>query len=382
MSEAAAPEPQHALELRAAARRLVIQPLLAAQDEPDAFRLIRKHEQKLDRWFTQRFGYRLQVTADTARLYKTTAVGSQRPLATTTAQPRPFSIREYTMLSLLLAATSSGPSVVSLRDLLHEVRSAATDAAVTFTDEQPDRRALVTALRWMISHGTASEMHDRVDRYAGDAEADAVLQIRPDRVALLPLPHLARADTPQELEDRPDRATATRLWMRSALLEEPVVYRTDLSDAEWGELRRRLGEESAIFEEMFGAHLEARAEGVAAIDPEDEMTDSRFPRGGTVGHVAMLLLDRLVIADNPTMPRSAFTEEVRALAAERRPYWSQLASDPDGLADAVLELLEIHRLAGADADNFQLLPAAWRYRADVQIDGAETGNDFEQASLL
>ena len=382
MSAETAAEARRAAELRAAARRLVVQPLLAADDDPDAFRLIRRHEQQLDRWFTQRFGYRLQLTADTARLYKTTTVATRRPLATTTAQPRPFSIREYTMLALLLAATSSGPAVTSLRDLLHEVRSAAADADVTVTDEPADRRALVTAIRWMIAHGAAAEMHDRVDRYAGDAEADAVLQIRPDRVALLPLPSLGRADTPQELLDRPDRATATRQWLRAALLEEPVVYRADLSDDEWGELRRRFGEDSAMFDEMLGVHLEARAEGVATIDPDDDLTDNRFPTGGTAGHAALLLVDRLTQTGKTAMAEPDFVAEVAALAAERHPYWSQLADDPESLAAAILGLLEDHRLAEVTDGTFRLLPAAWRYQADIHIADPQAEHGYQQDSLL
>ena len=382
MTAATTLDPRRALDLRAAARRLVTHPLLLADDDPDTFRLIRRHEQILDRWFTQRFGYRLQVTADTARLYKSTVVASRRPLRGTTSQQRPFSMREYTMLALALAAVAAGPNVTSLRDLVHKVRSAATDADVTVTDEPADRRALVTALRWMIAHGVAAEMHDRVDRYASDGEADAVLRIRPDRVALLPLPSLARAETPEELEDRAERATATRQWMRATLLEEPVLYRTDLSEEEWGELRRRLGEESAIFEEMFGLHVEARAEGVAIIDPGDGLTDSRFPTGGTVGHAALLLLDRLIEGDGATMSQDALVEEVRALAAERRPYWSQLADDPESLAGEILDLLMDHRLAEVDAGTVRLLPAAWRYHADVQVEGGEAENGVEQASLL
>ena len=382
MTAATAADPQRELDLCAAARRLVTHPLQIADDDPEVFRLIRRYEQTLDRWFTQRFGYRLQVTVDTARLYKSTAVASRRPLRTATTQPRPFSMREYTVLALALAAVAAGPDVISLRDLVHEVRSAAADAGVTVTEEPTDRRSLVTALRWMISHGVAAEMHDRVDRYAGDAGADAVLRIRPDRVALLPLPTLARAETPAELEDRAERRTATRQWMRAKLLEEPVLYRGDLSDDEWGELRRRLGEESDIFEEMFGVYVEARAEGVAVIDPGDGMTDSRFPTVGTVGHVALLLLDRLIEADRTATPQDDFVEEVRALAGERRPYLSQLADDPERLAGEILDLLEDHRLAKVDNDTVRLLPAAWRYRAEVQVDTATADDGIVQISLL
>ena len=376
---AAAPsaaDPRRELDLRAAARHLVAHPLVLAETDPDTFRLVRRHEHTLDRWFTQRFGYRLQVAADTARLFKNTVVARRRPLRTAADPGRPFSAREYTMLALALAAVAAGPSVISLRDLLHEIRSAATDAAVTVTEAPADRRALVTALKWMVRHGAADEAHDRIERYATDSEADAVLRIRPDRVALLPLPALARSETVEDLLDRSDqRQSSPRRWMRSALLEEPVLYRDDLAGDEWTELRRRLGEESRMLDEMFGLRLEARAEGVAAIDPEGRMTDSSFPRTGTVGHAALLLIDRLTQAGLTSVALPEVVDAVAALAEEYRRYWSRLADDPDDLTVAVFELLEDHRLAESSDGTVRLLPAAWRYRAEVNESGV-------QASLL
>lgn len=278
------------------------------------------------------------------------------------------------MLSLALAAVAAGPSVISLHDLLHEIRSAAVDAGVAVTDEAADRRAVVTALKWMIHNGAATEAHDRVDRYATDSEADAVLRIRPDRVALLPLPVLARSETVEDLLDRSEpRRSSSRAWMRSTLLEEPVLYRSDLSDDEWTELRRRHGEESRIFEEMFGLRLEARAEGVAAVDPEDGMTDSRFPRSGTVAHAALLLINRLTEAGPNSVALSEAVETVAALAAEHGRYWSHLADDPSRLTAQALELLEDHRLTESRGETVWVLPAAWRYVADIRI---------EQVSLL
>ena len=367
-------DPRREIDLRAAARHLAVHPLVLSENDPDTFRLIRRYEHELDRWFTQRFGYRLEVAADTARLFKSTVVVGHRPLRTASHPGRPFSVREYTMLALALAAVAAGPSVISLHDLLHEIRSAATDAGVTVTESTPDRRALVSALKWMIRHGAASEAHNRVDRYATDSEADAVLRIRPDRVALLPLPALARSETVENLLDRSEqRQSSARAWMRSALLEEPVLYRSDLSDDEWTELRRRLGEESRIFEEMFGLRVEARSEGVAAIDPEDGMTDSRFPRSGTVAHAALLLISQLT-EDGPTsVAMGEVVETVASLAAEHRRYWSNLADDPDRLTTEALELLQYHRLTETHGETVRILPAAWRYVVDVRI---------EQGSLL
>ncbi|MDE0168381.1 MAG: DUF2398 family protein [bacterium] len=334
-------------EVRAAARHVVAYPLVLAERDPETFRLIRRHEHTLDRWFTQRFGYRLQVTADTARLFKSAVVAQRRPLLTATEQSRPFSQREYTMLALSLAAVAAGPDVISLRDLVHEIRSMATDAGVTITDEA----------------------------------ADAVLRIRPDRVALLPLPVLSRSETVEELLDRSDSRRSSRAWMRSILLEEPVLYRTDLTDREWSELRRRLGQESDIFYEMFGMEIEARAEGVVVIDPEDRSTDSRFPRGGTVPHAALLLVDLLLKMDRTSLERREVVDEIAGLTDEYRRYWSKLADHPDRLTEAVLDLLQDHRLAEVTEDGVRILPAAWRYSVAVEYQEAE-GASSDQMALV
>ena len=411
----------HAHDLRSAARHLVRYPLVLEERDPNMFQLIRRHEQSLDRWFTQRFGYRLQVTADTARLFKTTVIAERRPLMAALRQSRPMSGREHTLLSLALAAASAGASVVSLRDLIKEIRSAAVEADVTITEEPADRRALVTALRWMVQHGIANEMHDRIERYAEDSDADAVLELRPDRVALLPLPVLARSDTVEQLLDRSDQRLSSRAWMRSILLEEPVLYRSDLTPGEWTELRRRLRDEADIFDSMFGLHIEARAEGVSAIDEDGKLTDSRFPRGGTVGHAALLLIDRLTelvakLDDHQDEEREdgysdttrwdvgidfdigvnvgqgavvdiaqqVVIDMVGVLASEHEHHWSKrLVSDPARLTAEILALLQDHRLAQPSRDGtaIRFFPAIWRYGVTVKIEETSASTPT-QTSLI
>ena len=55
-------------------------------------------------------------------------------------------MREYTLLSLALAAVAAGPSVISLRDLLGKVRSA---EAVDQVLDRPDRG--LSSRAWMRS---------------------------------------------------------------------------------------------------------------------------------------------------------------------------------------------------------------------------------------
>jgi len=381
-------DPQAAVERRAAARHLVQRPLTCLEHDPEIFRLVRRHESDLDRWFTQRLGYRLHVGADTARLFKTSVLVADRPLRSGTG--RPFHQLEYVLLALVLASTAAGPAVVSLRDLVDKVRSAAAEADIRLTGDSTERRALVAVLRWMIDLGLAGELHARVDAYAEDREADAVLKVRPDRIVLLPLPTLVGAADAGDLLERADRrGVVSRQWMRCRLVEDPVLYRDDLTAAEWGELRRRLGEEERILDEMFDLVIEARAEGVAAVDPSGSLAGARFPRGGTEGHAALLLLDALPSASGgnegssaPAVPWDDVVVAVRRLADQQARRWSKdLVAAPEKLARNVVQLLVEVRLAqrvpaaGAGVDvkpgvdvepGVRLLPAAARFRPVVR----------------
>ncbi|WP_116997021.1 DUF2398 family protein [Desertimonas flava] len=367
-------DPQGDIERRAAARHLLGNPLTCEEHDPDIFRWIRRHEAELGRWFTQRLGYRLHLDADTARLYKTGVVLERRPLRTATG--RPLNSLEHTLVALTLAATAAGPSIVSLRDLVAQVRSAAVEADVALPGDAIEQRAHVVAIKWMIDHGLAAELHEHVDAYATDETADAVLRVRPDRIALLLVPGTAGSADLDELLRRSERRSATRSWMRARLVEEPVLYRTDVTDQEWGELRRRLGEEERSLQEMFDLALEARAEGVAMIDGANALSDLPFPTTGTLGHAALLTIERLgaIARESETtddaVPRAWFDAVIADLVAERESRWrNDYVERPEKLSRHVLTLLVDLRLAEAGVDDVRLLPAAARFLA-VDKDGA------------
>lgn len=390
-----AEDPQAAGERRRAARHLLQQPFTCAEHDPDVFALIRRHEDQLDRWFTQRFGYRLQVSTDTARLAKSGSLADARPLRT--ASGRPFHRLEHVLLALTLASTVAGPSVISLRDLVDLVRAAAADAGVNLQDDGTTRRAQVAVLRWMVDHGLAVELHDQVDAYKDDAEADAVLRMRPDRIALLPLPAMVDAADADDLRDRAGRRPARRTWLRIRLVEGPVLYRHDLDDDEWDELRRRQAEDARLIEEMFGLLVEARAEGVAAIDPAGNLSDLRFPGSGTVHHAALLITgelarrghwrpssgdDMVPVGGEGWIDWGDLVTLARDVTQLHRKRWrADLVGDPERLVAAVIELLVGLRLAEvrqAASPAARLLPAAARFRAVIE----RRAGDVEQPALL
>src|SRR5690606_30719598 len=259
-----------------------------------------------------------------------------------------------------------------LRDLVEGIRSAAVEAEVELVGDATDRRTIVAVLKWMIEQGLAEELHETVERYAADAEADAVLRIRPDRITLLPLPALAGARNAAEVIERSSRRSNTRQWLRGRLVEDPVVYQDDVTEEEWAELRRRLGEEERIIDEMFGLILEARAEGVAAVDPDGDLTEERFPLGGTLGHATLLLIERIAAeggrADDNTVDRLT-----AGLVDEHHRHWAKdMIEAPHRLAGRAVDLLVRLRLARRDNGSVVLLPAAARFLAVTEPDPQES----------
>lgn len=357
-------DPQAAVERRAAARQLLATPLLAAERDPEVFRLVRRHEAALDRWFTQRLGYRLHLDADTARLFKIGAVPDRRPLRHPNG--RPLTQREHTLVALVLAATAAGPSVISLRDLVLEIRSAAAEVEIELHDTGVERRSLVNAVKWMIDLGLIDELHEHIDRYADDADADAVLRVRPDRIALVLVPAVAGSGEVADAVAAAERRSSTRQWLRARLVEDPVVYRDDLEEAEWAELRRRAGEEERLLDEMFGFVLESRAEGVAAVDPDGPFGDRSFPTGGTLGHATLLLLERLAGVDG-AVDRSTIGSMLADLVATAGRHWSKrYVEHPETFLREVVDLLVDLRLLqpvgdGDALDTYRVLPASLRF---------------------
>lgn len=375
-------DPQAPRERTAAARALLVRPWRPAEADPALFTLIRRHAEVLDRWFTQRLGYRLLVQADTARLVKSGHLPQDRPLHTHTG--RPFTGREYVALALVLAATASGPDRISLRDLVLQVRTAAADAAVALDAGSADRRALVTALRWLVGHGIVRELDRSVAGYETDGEADALLEIRNDRLAMLATPALVGAESVADLLERAAGDGIGRAALRRRLVEEPVLHAQDVAAEDWAEARRRFGEEARYLEEMFGLVLEARAEGSAAIDVDGGCTDVAFPAGGTTAHAALLLLDALTTRHRAGADPQVLDGEIADLLDRHGRYWrKEAAADPVGLREDAVGLLVAMSLVAREPDGrVRPRPVAARFAPRVSVVSRDSPAEAVQESLL
>jgi hypothetical protein len=151
--------------------------------------------------------------------------------------------------------------------------------------------------------------------------------------------------------------------VRRRLVETPVVHLDDLTDAEREWLRTRQRREAQAFSELLGLEAEIRAEGIALVDTEDELTDLHLPGTGTVAQAALLLVELLVARLRPEdpghpaiggrlvigvpVPDGLLPDLLDELIEEygRRANWRRgYLEDRDGFLAAVLDLLGRMRL--------------------------------------
>jgi len=404
-------------DLRRAARALLRRPLLRAGGTgAEEFRLVRRYAGELRSWFDANTGWRLIVDSEVARLVKLapTTDDSTHPAR----DPRssvPFSRRRYVLTCLALSALERSDAQITLGRLAEGVILAAADehltrAGVTFRLSGREERAdLVAVVRLLLELGVLA-------RVAGDEEAfvrdtgDALYDVRRRVLAgVLAAPHgpstiLAEefaeqlsqlaADPLPEAEDLRNRALRHQLTRR--LLDDPVLYYDELDPEQTAYLTGQRAALTRRVSELTGLVAEVRAEGIAMVDPDDDMTDVRMPDVGTDGHVTLLLAEHLARgvgetatpgAREPTgqapdlpgadqeqgtedpdgphpVPEDELRRLVRRLAREHKAYWRRSAQEPGAevlLVETALERLAALRLIRRGPGGVVSLPALARY---------------------
>ena len=118
--------------------------------------------------------------------------------------------------------------------------------------------------------------------------------------------------------------------MTRRLLDDPVVYYADLTEAERAYLVNQRVAITRRITELTGLIPEMRAEGIAMVDPDDTLTDVRMPEQGTDGHVTLLIATKL--ATDGRAPTAAGTDRAssRAQAKVHASYWRKTGSRTRG----------------------------------------------------
>ncbi|MFH9397177.1 TIGR02678 family protein [Streptomyces sp. NPDC017556] len=319
-----------AAERRTAARLLLAHPLVAS-DGPhaDLFPLIRRHADWLGKRFQQVLGYRLLVDSAYARLFKAgLGAGSGHRLERSTGTP--FTPQTYACLALALSVLVTAPEQMLLSHLVADIRAASADAGIVLegTGRAAGKRTLVAALRQLVDWGVLIETEGQVAALAQEAGGEALITIDRELARVVVAGPLSQARNGADLVRRAADPGfgGPRTYVRRMLVETPVVHLDELTDAERDWLRTRQRREAQAFSELLGLEMEIRAEGVALVDPEEELTDLHLPGTGTVAQAALLLAERLVERLRPEEPGHPATGGTLIIGV----------AVPDGLVDEVL----------------------------------------------
>lgn len=379
-------------------RHLLASPILHERTHPDVFTAIRARRDPIAQWFDHYCGWTLTVEARAgyARLAKVRPeADGRRPARRARSGRAPFDRRRYTLLCVAAAELLATP-VTTIGLLADRIAHAtAADAVVpTFdTARRAERMAYVDALRLLEELRAVEAIDGSTEAFVDSSEAKVLYRV--DATVLLRLlatpQGASRVAAEVEFEDAEQiterfdglltaltaetryggaedtSETQRNLRLRHAvfrrLVDDPALYRADLTDAELAYATsptgRRMMRQGA---EQAGMVLEERAEGWLLVDPDAVATDQRFPDDGHANAAALILLDTLLASPQGLIDEQMVIEADAVL--RREPAWAQKYRTDDGaerLAEDAVAVLTAFRLARRSGGVVEALPAAARY---------------------
>jgi uncharacterized protein (TIGR02678 family) len=355
---------------QAALRALLAKPLLVTADDAESLLLVRRHLPTLSAWLRRETGWRLVADAESARLFKTAPLASDGTHPVRGHNREPFSRRRYVVLCLALSALARADAQTTLGALADDLLTAAAEPGLAATGFalnlgiRSDRADLVAVVRLLLTWGVLSRVAGDEDAYLS-AGSDVLYDVRrpvlsvlltgsrgPSTITALAFEaRLAELTTEPVAETDELRNQALRRMFTRRLLDEPVVYYDELTEDERAYLVAQRHNITGRISEATRLLPELRAEGIAMVDPDDELTDVRMPEQRTDGHVTLLVAEYL--ASRARTPRSDLLAFVRKVARAHASYWRKGVTDPGAeieLLDVALEKLAALRLIEADTE--------------------------------
>jgi len=383
----------HSDERAQALRALLMTPLMTPAHED--FAAVRRHADELRGWFAREAGWPLHIERDCARLYKRPA-----DLHDPSRGLPDYERRRYVLLSLACAVLERADPQITLRVLGERLLLLAADPtlasrgfrfALTAAHE---RRELVAVCRSLLQWGVLRRVAGDEEGYVhgaaaategGDALYDIQRRVLAGLLAAVRGPSTWSAEqAPVTLEERLDslvaehvpdseegQRTALRHHLARRLLDDPVVYLETLGDAQRAYFVNQRGAMASRLCDATGLAAEQRAEGLALVDEDGQLTDVAMPAEGTEAHATLLVAEFLASRPDP-----ASLDDIAAFLSEARDryghYWRKSAREAGAereLAGIALERLRKLQLIALDAGHARPLPALARFalgEADIR----------------
>ncbi len=404
-------EPLVAEERRACVRVLLQRPLLTPDGATaSAFTLVRRHREWLSDWFAHHTDWPLVVTAEAARLRKrpATTADATRP-ARDPKGGDPFHRTRYVLFCLALAVLERSDRQITLGRLAEHIEIALAadpafaDAGFLWSRDEPaGRRDLVHALRLLVDLGALRRVQGDEEQHLRDRNSDVLYNISRPVLSLL----LATRRSPSliaagdfdsrlaallaaDLPDSPEaRNRALRAGLAARLLDDPILYYSDLDEETRVYLDRQRPFLLDALSQATELHPEVRAEGLALTDLDGDCTDTGLPEEGTEGHLTLLLAtwlaDRLRDGDSSPLSLETVRQKTARLIRQHRNHWKKEA----GLRGAEIPFTELvlDRLAGLALierrdDTIRPLPALGRFALRAGTDLAPVDEDVLELPL-
>jgi uncharacterized protein (TIGR02678 family) len=352
----------------------------------------RRHRRQLTDLFRDEFGWQINIDdhSPIRSLCQPGAAHVARGLIVRSG--RRFDPQRYSLLFLVLASLEAAGSRTTLSILFEQVRERATgiDDLAFDHNQASHRRAFVHAVQAVVDLGVLDLADGSEETFAASGEGDALYRV--DRARLT---RLLATSKPPSLALTADAAVTDNLYTETeegqirrrrhrisrALVSEPVLYRSDLDDAEITYLTGQEARIRRVLADLFGLTLETRAEGWVAVDPAGTLTDQRFPAISTSRAAGLAVVDASRSRRDDDGTARWTIDELRdfvaGLGAQFGASWTLAPDDTDGVArvtaDAVAVLIDM-RLVDVDDDQIVVLPAAGRF-ALVEAEGSPTEAD-------
>lgn len=373
-------------EREQALRALLMRPLLPAADP--AYALVRRHAEHLRDWLQRECGWPLLIEREAVRLVKRPGDAHDA-----TRGLEGFGRSRYVLLCLVCMVLERSDPQITLRSLSERVLEAAADpelAAAGYTctlQALHERRDLVAVCRLLLGLNVLARVAGDEEAWASDHEGgDVLYDVHRRLLALLPASprgasliealaptadlewRLAALGEEFTAEGESGLRGAARHRLARRLLDDPVLYNADLDAAERDYLATQRGALAARLAAASGMSAELRAEGLALVDADGELSDERLPATGTDAHVTLLVAERLAgaardAADTLFAPRQIAGWVLEAVAEHGR-WWRRNAREPgaeNALAEQAVERLLRLRLVERVAGGVRARPALLRF---------------------
>jgi len=355
---------------------LLTRPLVTPASDPGLHRQVTRDAKALA-LAARRLGYRLTTVGRAVRLFRVPAAG------TVTAPPPPLDApsRRVLALTCVLAAacedTSGGATLAKLSDLVAHLTSTPTSPVTAYDPGSlAHRRQLLHAARqlehWGVLRRRTMDEH-LLDEWAGaGAGIGAGYDIDRDALLLLTSPDILELALDPRAPDSDQWAATRTIRALRGLIEMPAVVYADMELGDADALRATRGLRSGEAVALTGGIVEARAEGLVLILPDEPPSTATvdWPRAAVTAWVALLMCDMAGRAgqrqpDGTVVLTDAEVDDVAEdLSTWQRDYLSKaLREDPNKVRpDAETQLRHLGLLTTPPHGGWVLSPVAGRYR--------------------